>query len=67
MNEKIHIASCPICGRTLFKGAPNSYIEGGCPKCKEYLRIRFTNTGFQACVSVKEENVLSETGEEAVR
>ena len=49
--EKTYLASCPICGRVLFKGTPNSYIEGGCPKCKEYIRINFTNEGFKASVS----------------
>lgn len=50
--EKItYTASCPVCGRILFKGSPDSYMEGGCPKCKEYLKITFTNGGFQAVVS----------------
>jgi phage FluMu protein Com len=51
MREKTYVASCPICGRTLFKGMPNSYIEGGCPKCKNYLMITFVATGVQATVT----------------
>ena len=51
MNQTIYIASCPVCGRSLFKGKPNSYMEGGCPKCKEYLQITFTDTGFSASVN----------------
>ena len=58
-----YISSCPVCGRTLFKGTPNSYIEAGCPKCKEYLGISFSDTGYQVCVidhdhsSVKSETI----------
>lgn len=51
MTGKSYMASCPICGRTLFKGVPDSYIEGGCPKCKSYLMITFTEAGVQANVS----------------
>ena len=50
MEKLTYTASCPVCGRVLFKGSPNSYMEGGCPKCKEYLKILFTNNGFQASV-----------------
>ena len=47
------VASCPVCGRVLFKGSPSSYLECGCPKCKEYLRVCFTFTGFEASVIEK--------------
>ena len=40
-------ANCPVCGRGLFRGAPNSVVEGKCPKCGTYLKVQFTNNGFQ--------------------
>lgn len=48
--NKTYISSCPVCGRTLFKGTPDSCIEGGCPKCKEYLKINFHDNGYQVCI-----------------
>lgn len=56
--KQTYISSCPICGRTLFKGAPNSYIEGGCPKCKEYLKISFYDTGYMVCIAKREKGRL---------
>lgn len=56
MNKNIFMASCPICGRSLFKGVANSYIEGGCPKCKNYLQISYTADGVKSVVrAVSEE------------
>ena len=55
MTQITFTASCPICGRTLFKGTPNSYLECGCPKCKEYIKVKFTENGFTALVSAKKE------------
>ena len=52
MEEKVFVASCPICGRSLFKGKPSSCIEGACPKCKNYLQILYTPDGVQAAVCV---------------
>ncbi len=51
MENKTYMASCPICGRSLFKGKPDSYIEGGCPKCKSYLQIHYTTEGVKSAVS----------------
>lgn len=51
MERQIFVASCPVCGRVLFKGSENSHMEGGCPKCKSYLEIKFNFNGYQ--VSVK--------------
>lgn len=51
MENAVYMASCPICGRSLFRGAPHSYIEGGCPKCKKYLHILFTDEGVEMTVS----------------
>ena len=45
MDKKVYLASGPVCGRSLFRGSPDSYIEGGCPKCKNYLQISFTPEG----------------------
>lgn len=61
MENNIFLASCPICGRSLFKGTPDSYIEGGCPKCKSYLKISYTLNGVQSVVCVvkeEKENIL---------
>lgn len=61
MNETVFMASCPICGRSLFKGTPDSYVEGGCPKCKNYLKISYTPDGVQTVVFTvdeKQKNIL---------
>lgn len=55
MDLKTFMASCPICGRSLFKGKPNSYIEGGCPKCYNYLQIYYTSEGVQSIVTLTKE------------
>ena len=49
--KKLFMASCPVCGRGLFKGAADSYVESGCPKCKSFLKIQFTASGFEAHVT----------------
>lgn len=66
MYKSTFTASCPICGRVLFKGSPNSYMEGGCPKCKEYLYITFTNNGFNAAVSISKKDNPSNSKETKV-
>ncbi len=48
--ERSYLSSCPVCGRTLFRGTPDSCIEVGCPKCKEYLEVKFYDTGYQVCI-----------------
>ncbi len=55
MDKKVFMASCPICGRSLFKGKADSYIEGGCPKCKNYLQITYTPEGVKSVVCVVRE------------
>ena len=57
MEKQIFTASCPICGRTLFKGSPESYIEGGCPKCNSYLYIQYTTAGVQSKVAEKTDKI----------
>lgn len=47
MEKIIFSASCPICGRTLFKGSPSSYMELSCPKCKAYLSVNVENDGVR--------------------
>ncbi len=42
------IASCPVCGKVLFRGSPQSKIEGSCPKCGEYLTVTYFENGFNA-------------------
>ena len=59
MEKNTFMASCPICGRSLFKGTPDSYIEGGCPKCKNYLQISYTLNGVQSVVCMTEEEKLN--------
>lgn len=54
MEQAVYMASCPVCGRALFRGAPNSYIEGGCPKCKKFLQILFTDDGVKSSVAEKQ-------------
>ena len=34
-------ASCPVCGRNLFRGSEDSQLEGNCPKCGAYLKIEY--------------------------
>lgn len=51
MEQKLYMSHCPICGRVLFKGLPNSYIEGGCPKCKSYIKINYTEAGVVCTVA----------------
>ena len=48
------ISSCPICGRTLFRGTLDSHIEGVCPKCMEYLSITYEPQGVQVVIQKKE-------------
>lgn len=55
--QRVYLSSCPVCGRTLFKGTPDSCIEGGCPKCKEYLKIKFHDTGYQVCIIKHDEEM----------
>ena len=52
MEKQVYMASCPVCGRSLFKGKPDSYIEGGCPKCKNYLQIQYTAEGVKSTVCI---------------
>ncbi len=56
MNKTVYLASCPVCGRSLFKGKPESYIEGVCPKCKKYLQVLYTSDGVQANVYETQQN-----------
>jgi len=55
---------CPVCGRSLFKGRPESYIEGGCPKSKNYLQISYTPEGVQSVVSSTREKTEYDHAEE---
>ncbi len=48
MEQIKYKASCPICGRSLFRGLPNSYMEGNCPKCGSFLQVTFNSTGVNA-------------------
>lgn len=43
-------ASCPICGRNLFRGTENSCIQGNCPKCGTNLIINFYNSSVSITV-----------------
>lgn len=47
-----YTASCPICGRVLCKGSPNSALEVGCPKCGEYITLTFCEDGYLARVAL---------------
>ena len=50
MENVIFLASCPVCGRSLFKGSPLSYMELGCPKCKTYLSVKIEENGIMTTV-----------------
>ena len=60
--KSVYVASCPICGRVLFKGSPSSYVESGCPKCGEYLKISFSEGGYNVVAAKTEKGEMSETG-----
>ena len=49
------LSGCPICGRILFRGTPESHIEGSCPKCLEYLSITYMKRGVYVVIKEKEE------------
>lgn len=58
-NEKLK-ASCPVCGRNLFRGSKNSYLEGPCPKCGRFLKISFTEDGINiSTLDVKERHTIN--------
>ncbi len=59
MEQTKYKASCPVCGRNLFRGLPDSYIEGNCPKCGSFLRIFFEGDG----VNTVTEGTERRTGE----
>lgn len=71
MEKKMFMACCPVCGRSLFRGKSDSYIEGGYPKCKNYLHISYTSDGVQSEVcAVQEEKqkyCVSYVGEDMKR
>lgn len=48
-NEKLK-ASCPVCGRNLFRGSENSCVEGYCPKCKSHIEVIFFSAGVRSTV-----------------
>jgi len=45
-----YLASCPVCGRNLFRGSPKSENKGNCPKCKNELLICYLENGMQITV-----------------
>lgn len=47
MEHAKYKASCPVCGRSLFRGSPNSYLEGNCPKCGSFLQIMIGKAGVR--------------------
>ena len=50
MNNKLK-ASCPICGKNLFKANQNAELECNCPKCNSYLTFLFINNGITVMVN----------------
>ena len=64
MNDKLK-ASCPVCGRTLFKATNNAELECNCPKCKSYLTINLRNNSITITVnSVTTTSAPYESGNE---
>ena len=55
MENRKYKASCPVCGRDLFRGSPESFLEGYCPKCGSFLQIYFENNGVKAVAAPKNE------------
>lgn len=49
MGEKFK-ASCPVCGRNLFRGATMSFVEGNCAKCGAFLKITYLENGVTVIV-----------------
>ncbi len=43
-------ASCPVCGRNLFRGTKRSFVEGPCSKCGTYLKISYLENGVTVTV-----------------
>ena len=48
-NDKLK-ASCPVCGRGLFRGTEKSYIDGYCPKCGSHIEVEFFASGVKSSV-----------------
>lgn len=46
-------AACPICGYGLCKGTPQSQIDINCPKCGEYLQVRFLEDGVSSSLVLR--------------
>lgn len=46
METEKYKASCPICGRNLFRGTPSSHVEVNCPKCGAFLQVAFEQNGY---------------------
>ena len=61
MEQKKYRASCPICGHNLFKGLPNSYMEGNCPKCRSFRQIYFNGDGVRVAAGIHEKTVNEES------
>lgn len=48
-NDKLK-ASCPVCGRNLFRGSENSCVDGYCPKCGNHIEVVFFPSGVSSTV-----------------
>lgn len=48
-NEKLK-ASCPVCGRNLFRGSENSCVDAYCPKCGSHIETVFLTAGVVSTV-----------------
>ncbi len=55
MEQIKYKASCPVCGRNLFRGLPDSYIEGNCPKCGSFLVIHFETDGVYTAAETQKQ------------
>ncbi|MFR1517323.1 MAG: hypothetical protein ACLSVG_00890 [Clostridia bacterium] len=53
-DEVAYKASCPVCGRNLFRGSSGSKIDAYCPKCKKLLKISFLGDGVTVKVDARE-------------
>lgn len=63
MEQAKYKAYCPICGKCLFKGTPNSKVEVFCPKCNGNMQVSFTSNGVSIAEISRDEHKISAAGQ----
>ena len=59
MKKNIMIASCPLCGNVLFRGAISD-VEIKCSRCKEDLKVELTGDHVSVTRQVRMEVYAAE-------